>query len=99
MSITFKKKNVLVLEVACHSKLNLLAHAQLEELDLGSRCGGFGECGGDRIQIRGGAAAVNPVTELEREHLSAAEISEGFRLACQCYPDQNDAVIEISLES
>lgn len=80
--------------------LNLLAHAQTIELEIGSRCGGHGKCGGDRVRIlpqADGSAhpALSPVTDEERRHLTAGEIESGFRLACQCFP--NDAKISIRL--
>jgi ferredoxin len=75
----------------CERNLNLLAHAQCIELEIGSRCGGFGECGGDRIKIDPAQAHLfSPITGSEREHLSEEEIKEGWRLACQCFPQEND---------
>lgn len=71
----------------CDSRLNLLAHAQLIELDIGSRCGGHGHCGGDRIQLAPGAAVSPPSTE-EHEHLTPEELAQGWRLACQTFPEQ-----------
>lgn len=68
--------------------LNLLAHAQSIELDLGSECGGHGICGKDRVQVRPEDEAFlsNP-TEVEKEHLSEKELISGIRLACQCFPN------------
>lgn len=82
-------------QVACVRNLNLLAHAQLEELDIGSRCGGWGECGGDRVRVVSGAEFLSPLSEAEREHLSAVDISRGIRLACQAFPQKDDAEIEL----
>ncbi len=76
-------------------QLNLLAHAQILELEIGSRCGGFGECGGDRVRITEGAELLSPVTAAEREHLSADEIRAGCRLACQAFPQRADARINV----
>lgn len=73
--------------------LNLLAHAQAIELDIGSRCGGHGICGGDRVRIEPGPdgrpPALSPLTEREREHLTPDEIASGWRLACQCFPENS----------
>lgn len=44
-------------------------------------CGGHGRCGKCRVIARG---ALSPVCEAERQHLSAAELSRGVRLACLC---------------
>lgn len=82
------------------TNLNLLAHAQAIELSIGSRCGGHGICGGDRIRISNvkDRATLSPVTEKEREHLSVREIESGFRLACQCYPNSSDQTLEVEME-
>ncbi|MFL5815386.1 MAG: hypothetical protein ACJ763_17550 [Bdellovibrionia bacterium] len=96
MSIQFKSsKNQTVYDTElCERNLNLLAHAQCIELEIGSRCGGFGECGGDRIKIDPAQqSSFSPITDPEREHLSAEQIAEGWRLACQCFPQNNDMVV------
>lgn len=82
----------------CDRNLNLLAHAQSLELDIGSQCGGHGICGGDRVRIADPAqrALLSPVTADERRHLSEQELASGWRLACQCYPEQND--LELNAE-
>jgi ferredoxin len=86
----------------CDRNLNLLAHAQAIELEIGSRCGGHGVCGGDRVRIvtTNGSATettpmLSPLTAAERQHLSPDEIARGFRLACQCFPDKNDQRITL----
>ena len=83
------------LEVPTYSSLNLLAHAQLEELDIGSRCGGHGICGADRVQVKVIRGAVSQPNEIERKHLNASELAAGFRLGCQCYPENDDSEIEV----
>ncbi len=81
----------------CDRNLNLLAHAQSIELDIGSRCGGHGVCGGDRILMRGvDPSELSPITDDERKHLSAGELQQGWRLACQCFPENSD--VELSVE-
>src|SRR3974390_1810920 len=42
-------------------------------------CGGRGRCKGCKIK---GLAGALPVTSQDRQKLSAAELSEGWRLAC-----------------
>lgn len=54
-------------------------------------CGGRGRCRGCRIRLLRGAATLNPV---QRQILSREEISEGWRLACQCLPE-SDLEIEL----
>ena len=79
--------------------LNLLAHAQILEVDVGSRCGGHGLCGGDRVRPIPGqpSCQFSPPTDAEREHLSPEELAQGWRLACQCFPEQSDLEIELLL--
>ncbi len=42
-------------------------------------CGGQGRCGKCKVTVRG---AMNPLTEREKQCLSADEIAQGIRLAC-----------------
>jgi 2Fe-2S ferredoxin len=88
MSVHFQWKNKTT-ELPCLRGLNLLGHAQLEELEIGSRCGGHGICGGDRIQLVPGYTQVSAPNEIERQHLSPQEIQDGWRLACQTWPTQD----------
>jgi ferredoxin len=82
----------------CERNLNILAHAQSIELEIGSRCGGHGVCGGDRVKVAPAAhALLSPVTAAEREHLSAAELGDGWRLACQAYPERSQRAIEVTI--
>ncbi len=67
----------------------------MEELDLGSLCGGHGVCGGDRIQIPLGTPGLSPITDKEREHLSQLDLTQGWRLGCQCWPEKDDLEISI----
>jgi ferredoxin len=83
---------------SCFRNLNLLAHAQIIELDIGSLCGGHGKCGKDLIQLSGAMQSkVNPPTAIEIHQLSTEQIQNGFRLACQTYPNQNDDSITVNL--
>jgi ferredoxin len=95
MTVHFKLPEKAI-DVPCYRYLNLLAHAQLEELEIGSRCGGHGICGGDRVQVEAPADAVSPPTEAEREHLGEELIAQGWRLACQCYPSADDFSIRVT---
>ncbi len=77
--------------------LNLLAHAQTLELEIGSRCGGHGKCGGDRIRVLPDSLGrLSELTEPEKRLLSTDEIEKGYRLACQCFP--NDAEGDLKVE-
>ncbi len=84
MRVVFRNSKQVCSVEAFHS-LNLLAHAQIEELETGSRCGGHGHCGGDRIRILAGQDQLTPPTQAEREHLSDEELRSGIRLACQTF--------------
>jgi ferredoxin len=80
----------------CEPNLNLLAHAQCIELNIGSQCGGHGVCGKDRVQIPlSDLAQFSPPSPEEKEHLSSAELAKGVRLACQCYPEKTDLDLDI----
>lgn len=65
----------------------------MEEFDVGSQCGGFGVCGGDRVKVLSGGELLSALSEAEREHLSPDEIASGFRLACQAFPQEDGAEI------
>lgn len=76
--------------------LTLLEAAQRAGVDLVAACGGVGICGTCKLRlVRGELTAL---TDSEKEHLSAAEIAEGFRLACQAQP-LSDLRVDIPRES
>ena len=88
----------------CEPHLNLLAHAQALEISIGSRCGGHGVCGGDIVRpwvlVEGLSPdqvtqALSPVTEAEKRLLTPEQIDEGYRLACQCYPNNKDLSLRV----
>lgn len=87
------------LEVEAYDQLNLLAHAQLEERSLQSRCGGHCECGTCRIIVRRGV--LSPMREKEAELLAevgvVAEQGPEVRLACQCFPEKSCELVEIEV--
>ena len=85
------------ISVECYRQLNLLAHAQLEETEIGSRCGGHGICGGDRIKVESGRENLSPPTAIEKTHLSPQELGDGWRLACQCFPSADQLTIRIQV--
>ena len=79
----------------CIRELNLLAHAQLIELDIGSQCGGHGKCGKDKIRLNPeDQKKVNPPTAIEIHQLTPIEINEGVRLACQCFPNDSGETLK-----
>ena len=54
-------------------------------------CGGHGRCRGCKIRVLEGHVGIN---EAQIRHLKPQEISDGWRLACQCTLDDN-LVIEL----
>lgn len=78
--------------------LNLLGHAQLIELFIGSQCGGHGKCGMDRLQISlEMMEKVSPPTAIEYAQLSTEELKKGIRLACQCFPNEDHSEIDVNV--
>jgi ferredoxin len=78
--------------------LNLLAHAQMIELSLGSECGGHGKCGKDRVRVPAeDRPKTSPVTAIERAHLRPEEIEAGIRLGCQCFPESDGVRLRVFL--
>ena len=49
-----------------------------------SLCGGKGTCGRCKVQLLEGQ--LSPLTETEKERLTARELQAGYRLACCAYP-------------
>ena len=90
MSVRFYKNGKLISEVDCYQSLNLLAPAQMDEVETGSGCGGHGRCGKDRILLKEeDRKKINLPTISEKKHLKAAELDRGWRLACQSFPNQD----------
>ena len=84
----------------CEPNLNLLAHAQAIELDIGSECGGHGACGKDRIQVPVASIGdLSPPSDEEKHHFTEAEFAQGWRLACQCFPENRDVKLDVGFES
>jgi uncharacterized 2Fe-2S/4Fe-4S cluster protein (DUF4445 family) len=65
-------------------------------VDLASICGGGGSCGSCRVQVVAGK--VTPVTLAEEAELSAAELAQGYRLACLTEP-LSDCRVHVPAES
>ena len=91
MTVSFRARDGKISECDFTERnLNLLAHAQAIELNIGSRCGGHGVCGGDRILTpESDRPFLSPITDKEREHFTPDELKEGWRLACQCFPEKS----------
>jgi len=63
---------------------NLLEIARDAGVGIASLCGGQGVCGACRVQVLEGD--VTPLTALEQEAFSEAELADGYRLACLARP-------------
>ena len=70
--------------------------ARQSGIDLVSLCGGAGTCGKCKVQIVAGD--VSEPLQSEEETLSAEELSNGYRLACQAYP-KSELVLTVPAES
>ena len=99
MSVVFIRNGVEYDSGICLRGLNLLAHAQMIELPTGSRCGGHGKCGADRVILDvDSLERVNPPSPIERHQISPEDLARGLRLACQTFPDADGLVIRATIE-
>ncbi len=74
----------------------ILECAHQSGIDLISLCGGQGLCGKCKVQIAAGK--VSEPSQKEKERLSAEDRANGYRLACQTYPE-SDLVLNVPPES
>lgn len=97
--IKFNREGVVLGTVSfCDRNLNLLAHAQSIELEVGSECGGHGICGQDRVRFSpGDLAKLSPVTDEERAHLTKTQLANGWRLSCQCFPEKSGEALDVEV--
>jgi len=75
---------------------NLLECARQLSVDLVSICGGIGSCDHCKVQVIAGKVS-KPTLEEEAE-LSAKDLAQGYRLACQTYP-LSDVKLHVPPES
>jgi len=75
---------------------SLLEIARQLGVDLVGICGGEGTCGRCKVQILDGE--TSPITSAEREALTSHELREGYRLACQTFPN-SDIKVNVPPES
>ena len=71
----------------CSGRQSILDAARQLVVDLVSLCGDQGTCGHCKVQILSGL--VSPPTAAEQNTLSAQELAQGYRLACQTRPRSN----------
>ncbi len=100
MSVKFNKNGKIFDSEVCLQGLNILAHSQMIELNVGSDCGGYGRCGGDRVRFsEADQKLVNGLTEIEKVHLSEEDLKKGWRLACQCFPNEDGLEFTVELRT
>jgi len=81
-------------EVDAYRPLNLLAHAELIELDLPQRCGGQAECGTCRVRILAGDVSGARGDEVELTTRHRKRFGDRERLACRARP-LSDVTVEV----
>jgi ferredoxin len=98
MSLKFINRHTREVEDSghCLQGLNVLAHAQLIELDIGSQCGGKARCGKDWVWIASEDRKwFNSPEKIEVHHLGSEAVGKGWRLACQAFPSRDNLEIQI----
>jgi ferredoxin len=96
--VIFKFSDGTSASTEAYPQLNILAHAQLVERSLQSRCGGQCACGTCRVRIASGAVSAPQEEEknLLRRVTRSAAGQNLLRLACQCFPEPGaDVVVEV----
>ncbi len=81
--------NALLAEIG----VNVINIARQNDIDIMATCGGRGRCRSCRIKLVRGK--VTEPSTADFSQLSKDEIGEGYRLACQCYP-QSDSTYFIA---
>ncbi|WP_409199136.1 ASKHA domain-containing protein [Methanospirillum lacunae] len=81
------------------SPRSVLEISQNAGITLRSDCGGIGVCGKCRIQIAKKYGSISPPTDKELKFLTAEEIAQNIRLACQVKILSGTATIYIPKES
>jgi uncharacterized 2Fe-2S/4Fe-4S cluster protein (DUF4445 family) len=80
----------------CQKNESLLACARQLGVGISSICGGEGICHSCKVQVLSGT--VSKPTPNEHEAFTSQELKEGWRLACQAYPN-TDCKIAVPAES
>jgi uncharacterized 2Fe-2S/4Fe-4S cluster protein (DUF4445 family) len=80
----------------CSGDQSLLESARQLNVDIVSICGGVGSCNHCKIQIIAGQ--ISKRTLEEESELSARELEQGYRLACQTFP-LSDVKVHVPSES
>lgn len=65
--------------------IRLLINLKMQNVPIGSVCGGRGNCGTCRYLVLEGGKFITPINKIERFRLTEEELAKGWRLACQTY--------------
>ncbi|MDD1702731.1 MAG: ASKHA domain-containing protein, partial [Methanoregula sp.] len=95
VTVTFEPDGTTVKDVP----RSILELAQGAGIVLRSECGGTGACGKCRVQIVKKYGSISLPSDKERKLLSGAELTQGYRLACQVRVLSGKATIYIPKES
>ncbi len=66
-----------------------------KDVRIGGACGGMGLCTTCRVTILEGAEHLSHLTREEKDFRARNLLKENERLACQCFPIHQDAVIRL----
>ncbi len=75
-----------VLETDGYEPLNLLAHAEVFDIQIVQACGGQAECGTCRVRCLEGTLTPPTADERELRQQHRKRFEDDERLACQCRP-------------
>ncbi len=80
--IIIENKN---LEIDYNPAISLLINFTIQQIPIGSKCGGRGNCGTCRFKVIAGGEFLLPPNKVEQFRLSESALKNGWRLACQTY--------------
>ncbi len=90
-------KTVVVSKEALIDGESVQSLALNEGVRIGGACGGMGLCTTCRITILEGAEYLSRITREEKDFRTRNLLNENERLACQCAPIHQDAIIRIQI--
>ncbi len=76
---------------------SLQSLAMNEGVRIGGACGGIGLCTTCRIAVLEGAEHLSHLTREEKDFRQRKLLKENERLACQCFPIHQDALIRVEV--
>jgi ferredoxin len=68
-----------------HQGQTLLKNFMIHQITTRAQCGGKAICGACRIKVLSGSEFCSQPMSAEKNRLTRAELSEGWRLSCQLY--------------